>query len=485
VLFATAHAGFVRNFEDVIAGLLDAGVDVHIQLSKAHHTISMHDYALASVPGGGRLTHATNEPGAGDPRPGIDRVRVVRDLILYSRPEYDGAVDLRERFTELQKKSALPVAAQRLLARVLGWMPAAVKDALDGMLQARDGVTSPHPFADELIRSLQPDYVMATPVVNFRSKEVDILKAAKRQGIPTLVPVASWDNLTNKGRLHVQPDRVAVWNDAMAREAVELHGVRREAIWVTGAPVFDSWFGRSPSRDRETFCRELGLEPKRPIVVYLCSSVSIAGQFEGSLVKAWLAAVRESSSPEVGKANIVVRPHPMAREPWANVTVVEEDGIARWRRAVIWPLAPRHPTDPETRADFFDTIFHADAVVGLNTSAMIEAVILERPVLTFLGHEQAVSQAGNLHFRYLTDSGCVSTASSLTEHVQQLAERLGRPLDAAARARFIESFVRPLGRGASASSALVARILAELGVEPPRPARADRNRVPETGGVLA
>jgi hypothetical protein len=485
VLFATAHAGFVRNFEDVIAGLLDAGVDVHVQLSKAHHTISMDDYAVASARGAGRLTHATNELDANaEPRPGVDRIRVVRDLILYSRSHYAAAANLRARFTELQKKSALPVFIQTFLARLLSWTPPAVKDALDRALEGRDEATPPNPVADQVIRTVRPDYVIATPVVNFRSKEVDVLKAARRQGIPTLLPVASWDNLTNKGRLHVHPDRVAVWNEAMAQEAVELHGVSRDAIWTTGATVFDSWFSRSPVRDRATFCRELGLEPGRPIVVYLCSSASIAGQFERRIVKAWLSALRSSSGLEL--VNVVVRPHPMAREPWASVVEVGDDGIARWRGAVVWPLAPRHPTDPETRAEFFDTLFHADAVVGLNTSAMIEAVILGRPVLTFVGHEQALAQTGNLHFRYLAESGCVSTASSLEEHVRQLAERLGQPDDGAARARFIESFVRPLGRDVSASAALVARILTELGVAPrARSAFPAAEPAPLTSGALA
>jgi hypothetical protein len=280
---------------------------------------------------------------------------------------------------------------------------------------------------------------------------------------------------------------LAVWNESMAQEAVEFHRVRRDAIWVTGATVFDSWFGRSPTRDRETFCRELGLEPHLPIVVYLCSSVSIAGQFEGSLVKAWLLAIRGSGSSPAATANVIVRPHPMAREPWANVAVVEEDGIARWRRAVIWPLAPRHPTDPETRAEFYDTLFHADAVVGLNTSAMIEAVILGRPVLTFMGHEQASSQTENLHFRYLAESGCVATASSLEEHAAQLAAQLGRPSDAAAVNRFVEFFVRPLGRDVSASAALVARILEDLRVAPAarRAPPASEEPVSVTNGVLA
>jgi len=33
---------------------------------------------------------------------------------------------------------------------------------------------------------------------------------------------------------------------------------------VTGAQCFDQWFDRQPSRDRETFCRQVGLPSSPP-----------------------------------------------------------------------------------------------------------------------------------------------------------------------------------------------------------------------------
>ena len=57
-----------------------------------------------------------------------------------------------------------------------------------------------------------------------------------------------------------------------------------------------------------------------------------------------------------------------------------------WRR---WPRpVPRvwgsNPIDAESRADYFDSMYHAAAVVGLNTSALVEAAIVDRPVFTML-----------------------------------------------------------------------------------------------------
>jgi hypothetical protein len=97
--------------------------------------------------------------------------------------------------------------------------------------------------------------------------------------------------------------------------------------------------------------------------------------------------------------------------------------------------------------DLYDQVFAADAVVGLNTSAEIEAAIVGRPVLTVKAGELAPGQEGSVHFRYLLaeEGGFVRTAETLDEHVAQLAEALEHDPLAAERQRFLASFVRPRG----------------------------------------
>jgi hypothetical protein len=469
VLFGMAHAGFFRNFEGAIAGLLARGVDVHVHFSKRHHTITMDDYRLPAADANGRLTCSFGEahrvaPGA------RESVRLLRDIVLYSRSQYRGAADLRARFSDSQKPSVLPEWLQAFLRTMLGRAPAVLKDVAERLLRRIDESIPPEPSAVALLDAIKPDYVIVTPLVNFASKEVDLVKVARRRRIRTLLAVASWDNLTNKGLIKMCPDHVAVWNTHMAREAMELHGVSPERIWITGATVFDSWFGRQPSRDRETFCRALGLASDAPLIVYLCSSRSIANG-EQIVIKEWLRAIRAPNAA-LESAGVIVRPHPMAAESWAKWTDVDQpSGWSRWRGAVLWPLRPKHPTTPESRADFFDTLYHADAVVGLNTSAMIEAAILGKPVLTFLGHALAGSQTGNLHFRHLADGGGVLYANDMNEHVQQLSAVLERPHGSVeACDRFVADFVRPLGRDVSASATLVAFILGEMGIPAAAPA---------------
>jgi hypothetical protein len=86
--------------------------------------------------------------------------------------------------------------------------------------------------------------------------------------------------------------------------------------------------------------------------------------------------------------------------------------------------------------------------VGINTSAMIEATILGKPVLSFLSPEFAGTQDGTIHFRYLRpeNGGFLRVAETLDAHREQLAGVLRDPALARAETqRFVASFVRPHG----------------------------------------
>ena len=120
-------------------------------------------------------------------------------------------------------------------------------------------------------------------------------------------------------------------------------------------------------------------------------------------------------------------------------------------------------------------MFHSVAVVGVNTSALIESGIVGRPVYSVLADEFAGQQDGTLHFQHLknVNGGLLTVASTLEEHVAQLALRFAAtaPDDPRTRA-FIEAFVRPHGFSEPAADRFVAAVEAEAATRPaPRRAR--------------
>ena len=285
---------------------------------------------------------------------------------------------------------------------------------------------------EDFLKAEQPDLLLVSPLVNLGSYQADFVKSAKALHIPVVYPVFSWDNLSTKGLIHVQPDGVIVWNERQRTEAVEMHGVSPERIAVTGAPRFDEFFAMTPETTREQFCAIHGLDARQPIIVYLCSSEFVAGG-EVDFVRRWIDEVRRE--PSLRSCNILIRPHPRQQKPWKAFEVTDP------RVAVAMPQA--------MNADqtLFDTGYHGAAVVGLNTSAQLEAGILGRPVLTILAPEFEAGQQGTLHFSYLLKEhgGFVDVAPDFDTHRRQLVAAVSGDYDPRAIRSFIEQFLRPRG----------------------------------------
>ena len=374
-------------------------------------------------------------------------VRGVGDLARYTHPRFAPATVLRERITtrtldHLQSsRKFAPLGrrlALRLARRLAGTTDARLADRTIARLERLEAGIPTSPPIDDFVRRHAPDVVLATPVVNQASPQVDFLKSARRQRIPTGIAVASWDNLTNKGLLKFKPERVFVWNETQRREAIEQHGIPPERVVATGAQLFDPWFERRPSTTRQEFVRRAGLDPARPYVLYTCSNPGMTKTPELQFVTEWLVALR--GDERLRDVGVMIRPHPSGADDWVGVD------LSGYGDAVVWPRAGALPVTEDGRAVFFDSLAWSAAVVGINTTAMIEAAIAGKSVLTVLA--PAFAQETTLHFRYLLEEngGFLHVASSLDEHVRQLAGALERAdADAEQRRRFVASFVRPHG----------------------------------------
>jgi hypothetical protein len=280
---------------------------------------------------------------------------------------------------------------------------------------------------------------MVTPLLLFASPQVDYLRSARAHGIRTALCVGSWDNLTTKGSIYDAPDLVTVWNETQKQEAVALHGVPPECIAVTGAHTYDHWFEWRAS-PRAEFCSRVGLPSDRPFLLYACSSRFVAPD-EVAFVRNWIAQVRASHLPQFRDLGILIRPHPENVQPW------DDAGLSQWPHVVVWPPVAATPLTRAAKADYYDSLYHSAAVVGLNTTAFIEAAIVGRPVYTMLMPEFADVQEGTLHFRYLVEAngGVLKTSTDMATHLWQLASACSDHRHASRNREFVQTFVRPQG----------------------------------------
>ncbi len=456
ILFGALHFGYYRNFESVIVSLAERGHSIHLSADERE-----------DLGGKGLVERLTtrypNVTASWTPSLETEpwfrlarRVRIGRDYVRFHEPRFSAFAK-----TRLHLADRVPRLVYRALNGPAG-DTAVGRAALTRSLAAVERLLPIGPQLRKFVRDHDPDVVLLASVTSWRTPQIDLLRAARAEGRRTGICVFSWDHLSSKALLREPADRVLVWNPTQQREAIDWHGVAPERIVVTGAQCYDHWFGRRPARPRDEFCRVAGLDPGRPFLLYACS-VMTPDPREVDFVLRWIGAVRASQDPRLRDAGLLIRPHPERLEEWAGVDLSRFGNVA---------LFGRNPVSAEAKDDYFDSLFHSHAVVGLVTSAFLEAAVAGRRVYTLMLPEYQMYQEGVAHFRYLleVEGGLLQGSRSFEEHLRQLSEALAASPERDERnKRFVQAFVRPFGLDVPATPIFVEAVEA-LGTLAPAPA---------------
>ena len=455
ILFLGRRYLYFRNFDSVLRELAARGHAIHLAVEKEDEdgrplvqalTAEFPNITCGEVP----------TPAEGDWDWIGSRLRLGLDYLRYQHPLFDDTPMLRERSRE-----RTPGLFVRLGDLVRGRGRRWLRRPAAALLRRLERAVPQDAAIREFIDAHRPDVVLITPLIGLGSSQIEYLRAARAAGIRTALCVWSWDHLSSKALIRELPDRILVWNETQKREAVQLHGVPPSRVVVTGAQCFDKWFERKPSRDRETFCRQLGLPADRPYLLYVCSAPFLGSPPEAPFVADWVRRIRASAFQTLRSVPILVRPHPSRVKEWEQVDMRDVGDVVVWGG---------NPVDAQSRNDYFDSLYHSVAVAGLNTSAFIEAGIIGRPVHTILLPEWHENQLGTLHFRYLFEAGggLLQSARSFDDHFAQLEGAIAHP--STEIRPFVRTFVRPHGLDVAATPLFVGAVeqLAEVRPTPPR-----------------
>jgi len=431
VLFLMRNPTHAGNFEPLLRALARRGIDTTVAFEERkpgddHAGLELVEQLCAEC---GGVHHDAVLPLPRGPRAAARlALEAVQDYLWYFEPPFDRATKLRARIFP-----RLPPRAERAVAAALAVVPG-TRRALAAIARSVAARMGPDSRALEQLRRRRPDLVIVSPLVHPRSRQNDWVLAAHELGIATMLCIHGWDDLTSKGRIHPPLDRIAVWNEAQCEQAIA-HGAARDRIRVVGAWPYDHWLEWQPSRSRDELCRQLGLPDGRALILYACSSRFIAPR-EVPAVAEWIAALRACDDPRVAEANVIIRPR-LSTDGWADRPLNGLPGVS------VFPSHGVDPVDDATRSDYFDSIVLADAVVGVNTSALLESAILDRRALAFPPPRFRSTQEALPHFRQLLPpDGAVEVSRSMAEHLGQLSHALAQPgAGAADRRRFVTRFI--------------------------------------------
>lgn len=301
------------------------------------------------------------------------------------------------------------------------------------------------------VKDQSPDIMVISPLINPASVENDYLQAALELGIPSVYALYSWDNLTSKGTFHSIPNYNMVWSRSLALDLTKWHNIPPHQILVTGAPRFDPWFEGKLTQDRNEFCKIAGLDPRKPFILYVCSTFLVDNNYnkevsEAEIISEISRALQQQ--PEMQDFQILVRPHPTNSQRVIEGIVALNDP-----RVYVYPLRGEFPDSEARRRMLYNSIHHSQVVAGVNTTAFLEAAILDKPCITIWVPRFEQTQMLP-HFHHLADADFLDIANGAQE-IPQILMRLmdGRDERADSRRRFVRDFIRPHGMEKPAAEA--------------------------------
>ncbi len=237
---------------------------------------------------------------------------------------------------------------------------------------------------DVAITTIRPAFIIV-PSGFSDSFSIDCVKSAKAAGIPSLMLMFNWDNVSCKGLLPVLPDHLGVWGDQTRNQAVAIHRMPASEVFLLGAPQFELYRQADISeseRIRDVRMRN-GVPDDKLLLLYLGIS---RYRDEIALLSILEQAITDGRLPGT---HVVYRPH-----PWREVSRGERNFFDRSFQHVTMDEQLREHyvaslTDPGYNVKRFvpDYGYYpflltaADAVVSSLTTMGIEAMLVGKPVL--------------------------------------------------------------------------------------------------------
>ena len=305
-------------------------------------------------------------------------------------------------------------------------------------------------WLSSLFRKYAPDLiVIAYPQ---KGQGFQIVREVRRNNLPMIAYINSWDHPTTKGPLPDGFKQLMVWNRQMQQELIDYHDVSAEQISVVGAAHLDLYYNKDLIRSRDDFMKSLGVDPERRLIVFGTYSKRL-GPDEPTIAR--YIAKKVEADAYVLPTTLYIRAYPKDRD-WQerfgslallpNVVVrcasnFKDDGIS--------DTAKYATNDLKLLVNLMN---HADVVLtGPGTLAM-DAVAFDTPVVSIgfdgdrnLPYERSILFRYDFdHYAKVTEIGGSRLVKSFDEMDRAINEYLENPnIDAAKRERLREQQLTP------------------------------------------
>ncbi len=363
-------------------------------------------------------------------------VRVLGDLVEMAHGRWLWSAAARERWRLRDAEAGTaPARVKRGIKKALS-LPFASRRGVE-TLSALQGVASRWLRTSDahidLLRRIAPSLVFNGSHVHSHLA-VPVVEAARWLKIPTAAFLFSWDNLTSQGRIVPPYDHYLVWNQGLRDQLLDLyHRVEPARVHVTGTPQFDFHMRPEFRLDRNAFCRRVGADPERPIVLY---TTGMANHMPGEPILVERVADLLRTMTDLASPQLLVR-------VYAKDRTGRFDELKARRPEILFPEVPwerNHLTPrPEDSSLLTSTLAHCAVGINVASTVSLELCMFDKPALN-IGYNPPgfgpvpvdyIRYYSYDHYKPIIESGAVELARS----EQELRDLLRGALTAPQRRR--------------------------------------------------
>lgn len=278
-------------------------------------------------------------------------------------------------------------------------------------------------------------------VTSTDTKEDQILMyMAKKNKVPVVALVHSWDNLPARGFFPTIPDRLLVWNDIMKGQAIELHGMSSAVIDIVGIPQYQKYLEVLSELEMCKYKAKL-------TILYTCSAARVfpdEEEFIDALLER-LSLIKDSE--------LVIRLHPEERKKqylskyknYKNIRISNPNNSFRAVETSTESMSDRGI------AEFLSLINCSDVVINLASTITLDAMLCDTPVICPMFNISLEADLWNSslkwydssHFSKIKDSGAVYLPKDMDELMQNIESAILRPKEKGKECKVLSQQMMP------------------------------------------
>lgn len=218
----------------------------------------------------------------------------------------------------------------------------------------------------------KPDLVF-TPNL-FKRFDGEVIREAKKQKVRSIGMVMNWDHL-DKYYIPFHADFFLAQSEQTKSFAVNYQAYKENEIAVVGYPYIDFVIDPRYSISRPAALKQLGFPERARYILYIAGSMYCPD--EPDIIEKILEWADKKDLGE--DVRLIIRPYPGGRGRDKSFDSAKFEGLKNHPRVSV--RLEKFWMDVPQSAFFMNIMRHADAVIAIYSTAVLEAAALDRPLL--------------------------------------------------------------------------------------------------------